>query len=226
MYLPLEFVEERDFGARAGPPVGALPADERQRLDRDLAAVAGSVRALHAAGHVHRDLSMRNIRITPDGVACLLDLEIAHRVGDPAVPFSQGTPGFVSPQQLAEEPPAFADDVYALGAVLLCALTGCDPQRRSTPIRPTGRARCAPCPAPRSTSARWRPTASRPGPVPVRTSLTSTTHCGSAHADRCRATRARPHGAGPRRPALAARRRPRDGGLWLSPTSARRSTRA
>lgn len=73
---------------------------------------------------------MRNVRITPEPrQAVILDLELAWQIDDPGDPYFQGTPGFVSPQQLDQQRPAFSDDVYALGAVIACTLTGCDPQR-------------------------------------------------------------------------------------------------
>jgi hypothetical protein len=59
-----------------------------------------------------------------------LDLELSHRVGDlSSHPFSQGTPGFVSPQQVAGETPAFSDDIFALGSLMINLFTGLDPRR-------------------------------------------------------------------------------------------------
>lgn len=129
LYLPLEHVAGRDFSSRPTMPYAGLSRTERARLVRELVEIAGAAAAIHRAGYAHRDLSMRNIRFTPGGRAVLLDLEIAYRVGSGSVPFSQGTVGFVSPQQLVDAEPTFADDVYSFGAVIVCAITGCDPQR-------------------------------------------------------------------------------------------------
>lgn len=129
LYLPLEYIKGTDFSSRSPTPYGALEPGDRTALLSDLAAIARAVAAIHAAGFVHRDLSMRNLRFTPAGRAVLLDLELAYCVDSGAVPFSQGTVGFISPQQLANDVPTFADDVYAFGAIMVCALTGSDPQR-------------------------------------------------------------------------------------------------
>jgi serine/threonine protein kinase len=129
LYLPLERVAGRDFADRHTTPYAALAEQEQATLVRELAEIGTAVAGLHCAGYVHRDLSMRNLRFTPEGRAVILDLEVCYRVGSGSVPFSQGTVGFVSPQQLAGDAPTFADDVYSLGAILVCAITGCDPQR-------------------------------------------------------------------------------------------------
>jgi hypothetical protein len=129
VYLPLDFVEGRDFGALPATPFYRLSPAAQTSLLGELRSVVATIARLHEAGYVHRDLSMRNIRITEAGEAVLIDLEISHRLGDPAPPFTQGTAGFVSPQQLANETPATADDIFALGAVMICATTGMDPQR-------------------------------------------------------------------------------------------------
>jgi tRNA A-37 threonylcarbamoyl transferase component Bud32 len=129
LYLPIQLVIGRDFGARATTPYMALTRPEQIQLLSELAKIAAAVAAVHRAGFVHRDLSMRNIRFTPEDTVQLIDLEIAYRVGCGSVPFSQGTAGFVSPQQLVNDEPMFTDDLYSLGAVIVCAITGCDPQR-------------------------------------------------------------------------------------------------
>lgn len=129
LYLPLEYVTGRDFGTRATTPYGALAESGRAGLVRELAQIAAAVAELHREGYVHRDLSMRNIRFTPEDRVVLLDLEMSYRAGSNRVPFSQGTAGFISPQQLAGDAPTFADDVFSFGAVMVCAITGCDPQR-------------------------------------------------------------------------------------------------
>ncbi|MBN3815595.1 protein kinase/lanthionine synthetase C family protein [Paraburkholderia sp. Se-20369] len=130
MYLPLELVVGRDLGARPALPFRALNAVGRSELLAHARGLIKAIRLIHEAGYAHRDLSMRNIRVTPEGKVMLLDLEISHRVADLSAPaLTQGTPGFVSPQQLAGEPASFADDLFAFGSVLICATTGLDPQR-------------------------------------------------------------------------------------------------
>lgn len=105
---------------------GALPADEVARLGAQL---ARAVEAVHAAGALHRDVKPANVILERDGRAVLMDFGLGQRQGgsrsDPA-PFS-GTPMYMSPQRLAGAPATAADDVYALGGTLRCAVTGSPP---------------------------------------------------------------------------------------------------
>jgi hypothetical protein len=138
VFLPLDYIQGRDLGARPATPLYRLTDYDQRSLLTTLTAAGRALYRLHRAGVIHRDLSMRNIRISDDGAVYLLDLEIAHIIptdplareaGEAVRPFMQGTPGFVSPQQLAGASASMADDVFAFGAVLVCALTGLDPQR-------------------------------------------------------------------------------------------------
>lgn len=84
------------------------------------------VTVLHAAGYVHRDLALSNIRVSGGGSVYLMDFELAHKLKDGGAPFHGGTPGFLSPQQRCKLAPDITDDVYTMGANLLAAVTGCD----------------------------------------------------------------------------------------------------
>jgi serine/threonine protein kinase len=128
-YLPLEYVEGSDLGTLAGSCFGDRPAPEQNRIRTALLRTVQAVTALHRAGVVHRDLTHSNVRVRPDGTVTLLDLELAWRLGEADPPFSQGTPGFMSPQQERREEPAFADDLFALGALGILLLAGLDPRR-------------------------------------------------------------------------------------------------
>jgi serine/threonine protein kinase len=128
-YLPLEYIPGRDIGERPAIPFRSLSEDRRRVVLTELLSATTAVHNLHQRDYIHRDLSMKNIRITDEGSAVLIDLEIASHADDHGWPYFQGTPGFVSPQQLDQKSPSLEDDVYALGAVIACALTGCDPQR-------------------------------------------------------------------------------------------------
>ena len=130
LYVPVDYIAGRDLGNRPAVPFCALNTEGKARLIAELLEVIKAIRLIHDAGYVHRDLSMRNIRVTPEGRVVLLDLEISHCVADSGTPpLSQGTPGFVSPQQLASAPASFADDLFGFGSVVICLMTGLDPQR-------------------------------------------------------------------------------------------------
>ncbi|TVR48025.1 MAG: serine/threonine protein kinase, partial [Puniceicoccaceae bacterium] len=83
------------------------------------------------AGLIHRDLKPANILLTQTGAAKLSDFGLARRAADEVSQLSQwqpcGTLPFMSPQQLAGDPPSAADDIYALGATLYECLTGRPP---------------------------------------------------------------------------------------------------
>jgi serine/threonine protein kinase len=130
LYLPIDHVDGRDLGARPSLPYRAHEPDEQRTILIELLETIKAIRLIHDAGYAHRDLSMRNIRVTPSGRVMLLDLEISQAIArSDTPPLSQGTAGFVSPQQLAAEPASLADDLYAFGAVVICLTTGIDPQR-------------------------------------------------------------------------------------------------
>lgn len=91
----------------------------------------------HKHGVVHRDLKPRNVIITPDSRAKLLDFGIARQASasadaDDATTTTQlttpgvivGTPSYMSPEQVLQRPLDGRSDLFALGAVLFECLTG------------------------------------------------------------------------------------------------------
>jgi hypothetical protein len=107
-----------------------LPAEEA-------AAIAGGIAealvVVHGAGMVHRDLKPANILLGDPGVpgamphAKLADFGIAHLLGTERLTTAGtiiGTAGYLSPEQAGVAEPGPAADIYALGLVVLEALTG------------------------------------------------------------------------------------------------------
>jgi hypothetical protein len=130
LYLPLSHIDGRDFANRAAVPYRMLTLIEQRSLLLELEQVLETVARLHRENCIHRDLSPRNIRIGVDGKVYLLDLELCHIPGVSELsPFSQGTPGFTSPQQIVGERPSVSDDIFSLGSLMILATTGLDPQR-------------------------------------------------------------------------------------------------
>ncbi len=136
LFLVLDYVEGTDFTARSTTPFEVKPAREQATMVAEFIGLTDTLGALHQRGIVHRDLSPRNVRVTPDGRIFLLDLEMSHRIDDSSPPYMQGTLGFISPQQIAGKCPSFADDIYSLGCLLVSALTGLDPRRLSIVSNP------------------------------------------------------------------------------------------
>jgi hypothetical protein len=95
---------------------------------RDLGAqVAEALAHVHAQGVVHRDVKPANILLDRSGRPFLTDFGIARAVGAAAltaVGDTVGTAAYLSPEQVRGEEVGPATDVYALGLVLLEALTG------------------------------------------------------------------------------------------------------
>ncbi|MBO9625285.1 MAG: serine/threonine protein kinase [Microbacterium sp.] len=127
-YLVMEYVDGPTLATRllSGP----LSARETARLARQL---ADGLDAVHASGLIHRDVKPANVllkrprregslstaMLADFGIACAIG---ASRLTSPGIVL--GTVTYMSPEQLrgAELTPAV--DVYALGLVLIEALTG------------------------------------------------------------------------------------------------------
>ena len=99
--------------------------------------VADGLAAAHAAGVVHRDLKPRNIMLTEDGRAKIVDFGIGKTnqpvpgADDPTVEAGSsdtlkaaGTPGYMSPEQAAGRSIDFRTDQFALGAIMYEMITG------------------------------------------------------------------------------------------------------
>lgn len=93
----------------------------RRRAGSDAAValvpVATALAELHDAGLVYTDLSPANVRVLGPAGAVLLDMGTITPVGD--VVGHRGTDGFGSPARAAGAPAASADDIHALGCLLL-----------------------------------------------------------------------------------------------------------
>ena len=100
----------RKSGRRTGQEIYAMLEDLLQGLEY-----------LHQHGLVHRDIKPDNI-LWVNGRAVLADAGLIAPAGKGSL---AGSPGFISPQVLnGDSAPAPADDFYALGKVIYCALTG------------------------------------------------------------------------------------------------------
>ncbi|GEB44546.1 hypothetical protein MTE01_04910 [Microbacterium testaceum] len=136
-YLAMELI--------AGPTLtdriarGPLPGPDVARIGRE---IAEAFAVIHGRGIVHRDVKPSNILIRPAAHAgespraTLADFGIASLVGATRVTRADtviGTAAYLSPEQARGMPAGPASDVYALGLVLLEALTGSRPFGSRTP---------------------------------------------------------------------------------------------
>ena len=118
------WVEQRldgeDLGSRLGPKWDE--ADVR-KLIVDLGKGLG---ACHELEVVHRDLSPGNVRRTGSGDFVLMDPGLARHLEKTAITgrFQPGTDGFRSPEHVPGGDCVPASDIFALGILAYCALTG------------------------------------------------------------------------------------------------------
>ncbi len=106
------------------PPTEIVSLDYKT-VRRTLRQLGEGVAALHDAGKLHRDLKPSNVLVTPAGRVVVLDFGLATDASgfDKKVTFG-GTPAYMAPEQIADQPASEASDCYAVGVMLYEALTG------------------------------------------------------------------------------------------------------
>ncbi|MBL8811259.1 MAG: serine/threonine protein kinase [Planctomycetaceae bacterium] len=103
---------------------------------RLIATVADAVHYAHSRGVIHRDLKPANILLERDGTPRITDFGLSRVQDDDASQLTEtgqifGTPSFMAPEQAQGNASSIsaASDIFALGAVLYCMLTGKPPFR-------------------------------------------------------------------------------------------------
>jgi len=129
-YLVMDFVEGRNLAGLMAEAGGALT--EREVLPW-IDQVCDALGYLHSQLRpiIHRDVKPQNIIITPAGRAMLVDFGTS-KIADPGALTRPGgravTTGFSPPEQYGVAGHTdVRSDIYALGATLYAALTGCAP---------------------------------------------------------------------------------------------------
>ena len=123
-YLVMEYVEGQSLDQ-------LLSAEDARRLPLTTALqltqeVAEALHYAHSQGVVHRDIKPGNILVTTDGHAKITDFGVAKL--DQAVLTLPGrlvgSPAYMAPEQLSHDVVDARSDLFSLGVVLYCMLTG------------------------------------------------------------------------------------------------------
>ncbi|SEW04655.1 Lanthionine synthetase C-like protein [Chitinophaga sp. YR573] len=111
-----------------------LTNEEHIILISYLLQIISIIEKLHYKGYIHRDIQPANFIIDDNGQFFLIDMELTYSLkeGVPNPPFPLGTPGYMSPEQQKEYLPTVKEDIYGLGALMLCILTGLSPAKFDT----------------------------------------------------------------------------------------------
>ena len=149
-YLVSEFVDGaslRQVLARAG----------RLTAEQSLGILKGAVSGLrdaHAVGVIHRDIKPDNILVDREGTSSWRTLvwRPSPPVADPAPPagVSQGSPLYMSPEQVRGLPLDHRTDIYSCGAMLFELLAGTAPFQADNPLAAMRKHVTEPVPDPRT----------------------------------------------------------------------------
>lgn len=128
-YIVTEFVEGSTLRQQI-----ALGMSAKQALDVVIQ-IASALKAAHSAGVIHRDIKPENIMVRPDGLVKVLDFGLAKLIEQESVNsldltsfqtetgLINGTPNFMSPEQIEGENVDCRTDFFSLGSVLYECLT-------------------------------------------------------------------------------------------------------
>ena len=129
-------VEDFIDGPDAREWLAKAPSDRArsERLARVLGEVTATLAVLHDSGFLHGDLKPAHVRVPDDGRATLLDLGAAVARARADLGPHAVTPGYTAPELRAGARPSPRTDLFALGALALCAATGKSPET-TQPVR-------------------------------------------------------------------------------------------
>ena len=138
----MEFFPSGSLRLRLQAKDGAFIKEHARRIFKE---TATGLAYMNAMGYVHRDVKPDNILVNPLGETKIIDFAITkkipkgmarwfYRKGKP-----QGTPSFMSPEQINDEIPDARMDIYSYGCTLYELTTGRPPFRGSTPNDLLGR---------------------------------------------------------------------------------------
>jgi WD40 repeat protein len=132
-FFSMGFVEGTSLAAKVAD--GPLPPREAATL---IVKVAEAVQFAHEKGVIHRDLKPANVLLDAQGQPKVTDFGLAKKLqADSGLTHTgqvMGTPSYMPPEQAEGKNVGPSADVYALGAILYCLLTGRPPFQAATPM--------------------------------------------------------------------------------------------
>lgn len=120
-YIVMEYIDGPNL--RNAVLEGAMP--ERQKMDVTVQ-VGRGLEHIHSRGLVHRDICPKNILLTRDGTAKIIDfgLSIVEKQKQRHLWERSGTPSYMAPEQIRGNPGDCRADIYAFGLSAYEILTG------------------------------------------------------------------------------------------------------
>jgi hypothetical protein len=132
-FFSMGFVEGTSLAAKVAN--GPLPPHQAAAL---LVQISEAVQYAHEKEVIHRDLKPANVLLDAQGHPKITDFGLAKKLqSDSGLTHTgqvMGTPSYMPPEQAEGKKVGPAADVYALGAILYCLLTGRPPFQAATPM--------------------------------------------------------------------------------------------
>ncbi|MGB6002054.1 MAG: serine/threonine-protein kinase, partial [Thermoanaerobaculia bacterium] len=121
-YIAMEWIQGRSLRSLLEEHKG-IPLPRAAEI---LSQVAAALDYAHSMGRIHRDIKPSNILMARDGRAKISDFGVAKIVAEPYTVSGQilGTPLYMSPEQVKDEPIDGRSDLFSLGVVLYQCVTG------------------------------------------------------------------------------------------------------
>jgi WD40 repeat protein/tRNA A-37 threonylcarbamoyl transferase component Bud32 len=134
-YFSMGYVDGKSLADRVAK--GPLPPKEAAEITRK---IAEAIAYAHEKGVIHRDLKPANVLMDANGEPKVTDFGLARiqnqNSGMTRTGTVMGTPSYMPPEQAAGKTAEVGplSDVYSLGALLYCLLTGRPPFQAATPL--------------------------------------------------------------------------------------------